>query len=264
MNPDRQEVNMYAEERQNAMAQRIATEGRLSVAALAKEFDVTTETVRRDLTSLERRDLIRRVHGGAVPSSALHVIEAGVQDRARTRPTEKDAIAQRALRYLPAPGSTILLDAGTTTAALAAALPVAHRLTVVTHSVPIAARLAGLAQVELHVLPGRVRPTTLAAVGTETVRALDQLRVDVAFVGTNGVSTDHGLSTPDADEAHVKAAIVGATRSVVVLADGSKIGEEHIRRFAAIEDVDTLVTTGDADDDELEALRASGLEIDLA
>ncbi|MFW6775738.1 DeoR/GlpR family DNA-binding transcription regulator [Nocardioides sp. CPCC 205120] len=255
---------MYAEERQNAIAQRVAAEGRLSVTALAAEFEVTTETVRRDLSGLERRGLVRRVHGGVVPADALHVIEAGVADRSRTRTAEKERIARLAVRYLPSPGSTVLLDAGTTTAALAAALPPAHRLVVVTHSVPIAARLAGLPQLDLHLLPGRVRPQTLAAVGPETVVHLERLRVDVAFVGANGISTDHGLSTPDAEEAAVKRSLVAAARSVVALADGTKVGEEHTRKFAELDEVDALVTTTDADPDELAALRATGLEVDVA
>ncbi|MDT9593837.1 DeoR/GlpR family DNA-binding transcription regulator [Nocardioides zeae] len=255
---------MYAEERRSAMAQRISAQGRISVAALATDFDVTTETVRRDLSTLERQGVVRRVHGGAVPAATLRVIESGVADRSRTRTDDKDAIARHALRHLPQPGSTVLLDAGTTTAALASALPAQHPLTVITHSVPIAARLAGLAQVELHLLPGRVRPTTLAAVGPDAVAALASLRVDVAFVGTNGVSADHGLSTPDSEEASVKRAIIAAARSVVVLADASKIGEEHTRSFGRAEDVDVLVTSPGADDDALAALTAAGWEVEVA
>ena len=86
----------------------------------------------------------------------------------------------------------------------------------VTHAVPIAARLAGQPQLDLRLLPGRVRPTTQAAVGADTVDALSDLRVDVAFLGTNGITADHGLTTPDPDEAAVKRAMVGCGRLVVV------------------------------------------------
>lgn len=257
-------MSMYAEERQGAMAQRISAEGRMSVAALARDFEVTTETVRRDLSALERRGVVRRMHGGAVPASALRAVETGVADRTRTHAQAKSAIARRALHHLPPAGSTVLLDAGTTTAAFAAALPSDTALTVITHSVPIASRLAGHPRIELHLLPGRVRPTTLAAVGTDTVAALAPLRVDVAFVGANGVTAARGLSTPDADEAHVKSAIVRAARSIVVLADSSKIGEEQTRAFAGTDEVDALVTSQGAEADEIDALRAAGWEIDVA
>ncbi len=181
---------MYAEERQQAMARSITQDGRLSVAQLAESFDVTTETVRRDLSSLERIGLVRRVHGGAVPASSLSVIESGIGERDQANTAAKDAIAEAALQQLPPPGSVVILDAGSTTARLAAILPRDHRLTVVTHAVPVAARLAGLPHIELHLLPGRVRPTTHAAVGPDTVAALQDLRADLAFLATNGISAE--------------------------------------------------------------------------
>ena len=92
----------------------------------------------------------------------------------------------------------------------------------VTHAVPVAARLAGNPQIELHLLPGRVRPTTQAAVGAETVRRLAHLRVDVVFLGTNGITADYGLTTPDWDEAATKRAMVASARRGVVLADAPR------------------------------------------
>src|SRR5689334_20539258 len=153
---------MYAEERQQAMAQLIGQEGRLAVAQLAHTFKVTTETVRRDLSSLERIGLVRRVHGGAVPASSLSVMELGLGERDLANTGAKDAIAAAAVQQLPPSRSTIVVDAGSTTARLAAVLPREVRLTVVTHAVPVAARLAGQPHIELHLLPGRVRSTTQA------------------------------------------------------------------------------------------------------
>src|SRR6476660_27194 len=210
-------MTMYAEERQQAMAQLVAARGRLSVTVLADEYDVTTETVRRDLSALERMGLVRRVHGGAVPPDSLAVIESGLVERDATNTAEKERIARAALTLLPPAGSTVLIDAGTTTHRFASMLPRDHRLIVVTHAVPVAARLAGNPQIELHLLPGRVRTTTQAAVGADTVAALANLRADVVFLGTNGITADHGLTTPDWDEAATKRAMVAAARQVVVL-----------------------------------------------
>ena len=100
---------------------------------------------------------------------------------------------------------------------------------------PVAARLAGLPQIDLFLLPGKVRPTTQAAVGADTVAALADLRADVSFVATNGLSTRHGLTTPDREEAATKRAIVAAGRRTVVLADSTKIGVESSLRFATVE-----------------------------
>ena len=254
---------MYAEERQQAIAGLVASEGRLSVLQLAERYGVTTETIRRDLSVLERAGLVRRVHGGAVPSHALSVLETAVSDRDRSSVAEKDRIAAAALDLLPEHGS-VVLDAGTTTARLAGMIPLDRRLEVITHAVPIAARLAGHPAVDLHLLPGHVRRTTQAAVGEETVEALSQLLPDVAFVGTNGISAGHGLSTPDHSEAAVKRAIVRGARQVVVLADADKLGEEHLVRFATLADIDVLVTDSRATADQLAPLTDAGVKVVVA
>lgn len=254
---------MYAEERRQAMAELVAQQGRLSVNELAEAYDVTTETVRRDLSMLEQAGIIRRVHGGAVPAGALVRLETAVGERDLDHADEKDRIAKAALALLPAQGS-VLLDAGTTTARLATHLPRDHQLMVVTNAVPIAARLASLTNVDLHLLPGRVRPTTQAAVGEDTVGALSLLRTDVAFVGTNGIDPDHGLTTPDHSEAAAKRAMVRAGRRVVVLADSSKVGQDHTVRFADLADVDVLVTDAGVDDLTVQAFEERGVEVVVA
>ena len=255
---------MYAEERQQAIAQLVTEQGRLSVAAIAERFDVTTETVRRDLSVLERMGLLRRVHGGAVPASSLAVIESGLGERDQANTAQKELVAKAALEQLPPPGGTVLLDAGSTTGRFASMLPRDHRLTVITHAVPIAARLAVHPQIELHLLPGRVRTTTQAAVGAETVTALQHLRVDVAFLGTNGITVEHGLSTPDHDEAAAKRAMVSAARRVVCLTDASKVGTEAALRFAALDEIDVLVTDSGIDAADREAFEAAGPEVVVA
>ncbi|MCB8956230.1 MAG: DeoR/GlpR transcriptional regulator [Nocardioides sp.] len=255
---------MYAEERQQAMAQLVTEHGRLSVAAIADQFDVTTETVRRDLSVLERMGLVRRVHGGAVPASSLAVIESGLGERDQANTAQKELIAKAALDQLPPAGGTVLLDAGSTTGRFASMLPRDHRLTVITHAVPIAARLAVHPAIDLHLLPGRVRLTTQAAVGADTVEALSRLRVDVAFLGTNGITVAHGLSTPDHDEAAAKRAMVAAGRLVVCLTDSSKVGTEAALRFAALDEIDVLVTDSGADVDDRAAFEAAGPEVVVA
>ena len=254
---------MYAEERQQAIAGLVAAEGRLSVIELADKYDVTTETIRRDLSMLERAGLVRRVHGGAVPAHALSVLETAVSDRDRASVAEKDRIALAALDLVPDHGS-IVLDAGTTTARLAGLIPVDRRLEVITHAVPIAARLAGHPAIGLRVLPGQVRPTTQAAVGEDTVESLSRLLTDVAFVGTNGISRAHGLSTPDHGEAAVKRAIVRGSRRVVLLADAGKLGEEHLVRFADLDEIDVIVTDERATTEQLAPLTDAGVKVVIA
>jgi DeoR family fructose operon transcriptional repressor len=255
---------VYPEERQHALAVLVAERGRVSVAAVAEEFGVTTETVRRDLAVLERAGRLRRVHGGAVPAGALVLAEPGLGERTGARAEQKRKIAAAALALLPGQDGSILVDGGTTTAALVDLLPPEHRLLAATHCVPLAARLAAGPGVTLHLLGGRVRGLTQCAVGETTVRALDELRVDVAFLGANGITADHGFTTPDEAEASVKRAMVRAGQRVVVLADSSKLGREHLVRFAAPDEVDVLVTDSGADPGTIAALEAAGIEVVVA
>jgi DeoR family fructose operon transcriptional repressor len=204
------------------------------------------------------------VHGGAVPAGSLALAEPGLGERSTTRAEQKRKIATAGLDLLPGRGGSLLLDGGTTTAALADLLPADRRLLAVTHCVPLAARLAAVPGVTLHLLGGRVRGVTQCAVGETTVRSLDELRVDVAFLGANGITAAHGFTTPDEAEASVKRAMVRAGQRVVVLADSSKLGREHLVRFAAAGDVDVLVTDADADPAAVAALEALDVEVVVA
>jgi DeoR family transcriptional regulator, fructose operon transcriptional repressor len=255
---------VYAEERQHAMAGMIARDRRLSVSTAAESFGVTTETVRRDLAILEQQGLIHRVHGGAVPADALTTVELAVSKRDRTAAAEKDRIARAALDQLPGDGGVILLDAGTTTRRLAAILPADRRLTVFTNTPSIAMLVAGHPSVEVHLVGGRVRPTTHAAVGPTTVQALHNLRVDVSFIGTNGLTVQHGLTTPDADEAAVKAAMIAAGHRVVILTDSRKIGHDTLVRFGTCDQIDALVTDDGIRDEDVTALEALDIDVVIA
>ena len=252
---------MYAEERQQAIATLVGRRVRVSVAELSTLYGVTAETVRRDLAVLDRAGVIHRVHGGAMPAPLLPVPEQGLADRENSMTAAKNAIAKAALAYLPPAGGSILIDAGTTTGRLASLIPPERQLTMVTNSVPIAARLAASSDGSLHLLGGRVRGLTQAAVGPDALRAVEPLLVDVAFIGTNALSSSHGLSTPDPEEAAIKRAMVQHANHVVVLADSSKIGRDKLVRFAELADIDVLVTDRGIDPAEAAALLDQGIEV---
>jgi DeoR family fructose operon transcriptional repressor len=260
---------VYATERQQLIEQLIATDGRVGVVDLAERFGVTTETVRRDLGLLERSGLVRRVHGGAVSHARASTAESSVAERSQRRSGAKQSIARTALALLgPGFDGSVYLDAGTTTAAVAQLLVQDTRpgalLEVVTHSMTVAHVLAGAPTLNLTAIGGRVRGLTAAAVGADTVDAITRLRPDVAFIGTNGLSADFGLSTPDPDEAAVKRAIVAASRRVVVVADADKFDAELLISFAAIEDIDVLVTDAVPRGALAAALDEAGIEVQVA
>lgn len=247
---------MYATERQQEILGRARIAGRVDVKGLAESLSVTSETVRRDLTALERRGLVRRVHGGAIPVERLSV-EPAVAEREGHMAQEKERIARAALAELPEGGS-IILDAGTTTAQLAYLLPVELELTVVTHALPVAAALAARPNLTLHLLGGTVRPRTLAALGGWFERSVAEVFADVAFVGTNAVTAGRGLTTPDLGEAVAKRALVGAARRVVVLADHTKFGREDFAQFATLDQVDTVITDSGVSDELADEIENAG------
>ena len=231
---------MYATERHQQILETARSRGRVEVAGLARELAVTPETVRRDLTALERRGVLRRVHGGAIPVERLG-IEPGVADREGHAAGEKERIARAALNELP-DGGSVILDAGTTTVRLAELLPTDRELTVVTHSIPVASILVSRPNLTLHLLGGVVRGRTLAAVGAWTKAQVSEIYADVAFMGTNSISVERGLTTPDLAEAAVKRALMNAARRVVVLADHTKFGRDDFALVAPLSDVDTVIT----------------------
>ncbi len=250
---------MYAAERQQAIMTQARLEGRVEVAALAELLDVTPETIRRDLTALERRGLLRRLHGGAVPVERLG-FEPGVADRESRLVAEKERIAKRALQELPDDGA-IILDAGTTTMRLAEALPGDRELTVVTNALPIAQLLVSRPNLTVHLAGGRIRGRTMAAVDDWAVTALRGIFADVAFVGANGISVERGLTTPDRAEAAVKAAMIAAARRTVVLADHTKVGTDHFARFGDLDEVDLLISDTGLDPELARELEAAGPEV---
>jgi DeoR family fructose operon transcriptional repressor len=247
---------MYAAERQRMILERAREEGRVEVTELAAALDVTAETVRRDLTFLERQGVLRRVHGGAVPVERFG-FEPGVAVREDRLVAEKERIGKAAVAEVPEDGA-ILLDAGTTTSRLAEQLPFDRELRVVTNSLTIATIVAARPNLTLYLVGGRIRGLTLAGVGEWPVRALADVFVDVAFIGTNGLSLQRGLTTPDPTEAAVKRAMMGAARRSVVLADHTKIGTDLFAHVAPIDDVDTVITDAGLDDETAADLEAAG------
>jgi len=262
---------VFAEERQTLIATLVADRGRVTVSDLASRFGITSETVRRDLDTLETARKLRRVHGGAVAIDRMSMSEPSIQERQTQRLDEKSRIAQAALAMIPTSRTgSIILDAGTTTERLGDLLATwsppspGDQLLVITNALPIAWKLSENPAIHLHVLGGRVRGLTSAIVGSSTIEQLSALRPDIAFIGANGVNADFGLSTPDSVEAAVKAAIVRAARRVVALADSSKLDEETLVCFATLADIDTLITDAPPSAELAAALAAADVEVVIA
>jgi DeoR family fructose operon transcriptional repressor len=250
---------LYSAQRRQAILRTLAVAGRVDVAAMADELSVTSETVRKDLIALERQGRLRRVHGGAIPVHGLS-FEPEVSARIELA-EEKRRIAKAALAHLPQSG-TILVDAGSTTERLAELIPSDRQLTAFTNTLPIALTLAGKPNITVYTLGGRVRSRTLAEVDNWAARTLSEINVDVAFLGTNGISLDRGLTTPDPAEAAIKRLMIGCARRRILLSDHSKVGHVSTYKYGDLADVDLLITDAGVTVSDEAALRTAGLTLE--
>lgn len=252
---------MLAAERRQALAEIVRTRGRLEVAVVAAGLGTSTETIRKDLIALESQGLLRRVHGGALQPESL-TFEPDIGSRTENV-DEKGRIAVRAAAEVPAEGA-IFIDAGSTTQTLAETMPLAAGLTVFTNALTVAGALAARDFTDCHTVGGRVRPNSLAEVGAQALRVFEDVRFDVAFVGTNAVSFTRGLCTPDPEEAAIKRAIIRSADRVLLLADHAKFGRDSLVKYAELGDLDLVITGAEVLAEHRAALAEAGVEVVLA
>jgi len=252
---------MNSVERRDAILRTARDAGRVEVTALAEEYDVTHETIRRDLAALEDRGLVRRTRGGAIPADRRLGPEPPLIDRQQV--LEKDRIALAAVTQLPSQG-TVIIDAGTTTEALARAIPADRELTVVTNGLTVALALVAHPKVHTYLVGGRVRGRTMAAVEGWAMDCLRNVSAEVVFLGTNGISAERGLTTPTEVEARVKELMIQNARRKVVLADHTKFRADFFSHFGSLSQIDLVITDDGADDRKVAEVRAAGPEVVLA
>lgn len=246
-------------ERQRGIHNLAQRNGSVDVAELARRFDVTPETIRRDLSELQAQGLLRRVHGGAVLVERNHY-EPTLSARNVQNLDEKLAIAKMALDEIPANGS-VMIDSGSTGQKLAEFFPGDRNVHVVTNSLPTALTLAQRGVNEITVLGGGVRINTLAMVDAATVEAVRLIRVDVLFISCDGLSFQRGLTAPLRAEWEVKRAMIDSARRIVALVDQSKLGNDLMYSYADLEDLDVLITDRRADDEAVSLIAGRGVDV---
>ena len=230
--------------------------GSLDVGDLADRFAVSVVTIRKDLDGLEREGLLQRTFGGAAFSHRSRFNKSFLE-RTRLHRREKRAIAAAALEYIK-DGDTVILDAGTTTLALAQLLKQQVKSAfIITCSVPVALELSS-AGYDILLLGGMVRNKSLALLGRETLAVLDRYRADKAFLGSSGFTAENGHTTPNPDDAQIKEAIMRVSEEIYVLVDSSKYGDQCLTRFAHLRDVDLTITDSRLSKNKAKALEAAG------
>ena len=247
---------MRRAERLDGILARLASDGSVSVSELTTDLDASPATVRRDLKLLEQQKLLSRSHGGAVRNGLLY--ELPVRYRGGRQAAEKARIADAAAERI-ADAEIVGLTGGTTTTEVARRLR-GRDLTVVTNAINIASELVISESIRLVVTGGVARPQSYELIGPLAERTLEGLSVDVVLLGVDGVNAG-GATTHDEIEAQTDSKLVERAASVIVVADSSKIGRSALSRICTLAEVDQLITDAGAPEDELEPLRAAGVEV---
>ncbi len=234
---------------------------RIRVQEMVELFKVSEMTIRRDFESLEQQGLLRRIHGGAELVS-IRSFEPTVSTRLQFQQREKAAIVHKAMEFIEH-GETILLDAGSTTYLLARQLQPGMDLKVVTNSLDNAGDTMRRG-INTIMLGGVLLPSTSSGVGLLTQESLRQLSIEKAFMGTSGLTLEHGFSNDNLFEVEVKRQMISVSRDVTILADSSKLGRKSLGSFASLSEVSRLITDWNAPVDIVQSLRAGGIEVVIA
>lgn len=246
-------------ERHSHILRRLQEQGFVKVSDLAERLDVSEVTIRKDLRTLEERDLLYRTHGGASPSDP-YVLDRPVDEKAEERADEKRRIG-RAAAALVEPGESVVLASGTTVLEVARALRTRRQLTVVTSALNVALALREATDAEVLLLGGMLRPSSVSVVGPYAEDMLGEHAVARAFIGVDGIDLEHGISTTHALEAQLNRAMIRSAQRTVVVADSSKFGRRGFRRICGLEQVDILITDEDAPDSMVTAAEEMGVEV---
>jgi DeoR/GlpR family transcriptional regulator of sugar metabolism len=245
---------MLRAQRQEWLVDRLQRDGRLVAKDIAAELDVSEDSVRRDLRELAAAGLCQRVYGGALPVSPA-VADYATRQEVAVASKERVAAAAAALVR---PGGVAILDGGTTTLAVVAALPRDLEATIVTHSPTIATALADHAGVEVQILGGRLFRHSMVTCGAAAVEAAQGVSADVFLLGVTGVHHEAGLTTGDADEAAMKRALARRAADTFVLASAEKVGAASPFLVLPVSDVSGIVTDAPADEPTIVRIAAAG------
>ncbi|MDR3374419.1 MAG: DeoR/GlpR family DNA-binding transcription regulator [Ancalomicrobiaceae bacterium] len=213
--------------------------GRVTVEDLSTRFDVTPQTIRKDLNELCEAQVLKRTHGGAIISSSVE--NAPYDARRFFAAEEKRAIGRAAAAQIPN-GSSLFINIGTTTECVAAALTEHEQLLVITNNLNVAMTLSSHPSIEVIVVGGSVRRIDRAVIGGQAVEMIRQFRVDYAIIGASALDEDGTLLDFDPQEVQVARAIIANSRRVLLACDHTKLDRSAPVRIAQMSEVHTFVT----------------------
>lgn len=253
---------MKTEARRSQIIQLLEQKGSVLVDDLVTQFEVSHVTIRKDLTELEERGLLRRTHGGAT-YAYKGLFDPSFREKVNLQQAEKQAIGRVALEHIEE-GDTLVLGAGSTVLTLARLMKNRFRsLYIITNSIPIAIELVDT-RWDILLVGGQVRQHSMALVGPAAVRTLEVYHADKAFIGATGVSLDKGYTTPNPYMSDIIKTMIQAVDKVYALVDSSKLGRTTLASFASLEEVDLLISDEAAPKEFLQALQQQECNYRLA
>lgn len=265
MNTIESESGIPVEVRRDRMLDLVREQDFVKVVDLADRFAISEVTVRNDLEALASRGDIRRIRGGAIATNTPRR-ERPFEESETAFAAEKVQIG-RAAAELVRSGDTVILDVGTTTAAVARAMAARadlRDLVVFTNSLTIAMQLEPvIPRFSVVVTGGTLRPLQHSLVDPLADGVLDRIRADMIFIGCNGVDPRAGITNINLPEAEMKRRMMAAARRRIVVADGSKVGQVELARLCPVRDIDLLLTGPSADPAVVEALVEAGMRVEV-
>jgi DeoR family transcriptional regulator, aga operon transcriptional repressor len=249
-------------ERQKQILSLLSQQGRLRVAEIVTQFSISEATARRDLETLASQGKAQRVHGGVIAVEQAPP-ELPILERENEQSEEKISIG-RAAASLVGNNETVFLGSGTTVLEIARHLRDHKNLTVITNSLPVINILAGVKEITVLSLGGMLRESELSFIGHITEQSLLEVRADKVFMGTRGVSLEHGLTNDYLQETLTDRAILKSGRQVVIVADHTKVNRVSTVLLAPLNSMHTFVTDSKADKKFVQALKRQGIQVVIA
>jgi DeoR/GlpR family transcriptional regulator of sugar metabolism len=245
-------------ERQSVIRKRLADDGRVIAADLAVEFQISEDTIRRDLREMAAAGLCKRVYGGALPATS----DDGntLLKRLSDKPERKDLLAKAAIARFK-PGMTLFIDAGTTNLAIAQAIPAGLPLTVITNAPMIAAVLLDQPDIDVVMIGGRLDRKSGAILGAKARQDAAGFHPDLCVLGSCGLDADAGITASFYEEAEFKRFIALQSRHVIAAVINEKLGVPTPFAVIPMESCGTVVIEHDADPDVTTMIAAAGIEI---
>jgi DeoR family transcriptional regulator of aga operon len=261
------ELALPAAVRRERIVAIVEEQGFARVTELSDRFGTSEVTTRADLDALAKALVVQRIHGGAIAAARPPAPEQPFEQTSLTSAAQKRSIGTAAAALVQS-GQAIVLDVGTTTAAIAAALIARtelHDVVIITNALNIAIALeSAIPRFTVIVTGGTLRPLQHSLVDPLAGAVIEHIHADIAFVGCSGVDVAAGITNINLPEADVKRRMLAAAARSIVVADGSKLGVAHHSRVAPVSDIDGLITSADADPRIVEQLERAGLPVTLA